>query len=124
MERRQTKMAVAWREDGLGRTQLKKGVNVCLADAVEYLGVCRELAGGGLVPVLVDIRHAGSIDLAARKYLSGPVAAEFTKAAGILVGSAFSRVVGNTFLHVARPAYPTRLFTSEEEALTWLRAHL
>jgi hypothetical protein len=38
----------------------------------------------------------------------------------VLVGDPLSRMLGNFFLRVSRPAYPTRIFTDEAAARRWL----
>jgi hypothetical protein len=38
----------------------------------------------------------------------------------ILIDSSVSRVVGNFFLGINKPAVPTKLFTNEKEAVKWL----
>jgi len=40
---------------------------------------------------------------------------------GMLVGSPLSQALGNMLMGLNRPAIPCRLFTSELEALKWLR---
>lgn len=45
---------------------------------------------------------------------------EMTKALALLVTSPISRLIGNFFMRLVNSPYPTRLFTSEQEALIWL----
>ena len=45
-------------------------------------------------------------------------------AIALLVGSPLSRVIGNFFVGLNRSTFPLRLFTSEEEAIAWLRTFL
>ena len=40
----------------------------------------------------------------------------------VLVGHPVSRVLGNFFLGISRPAYPTRLFTDPAAAIGWLKS--
>lgn len=39
----------------------------------------------------------------------------------LLVGSSFGRMIGNLYMAVSPPRFPTRLFTDEDEATAWLR---
>ena len=56
----------------------------------------------------------------ARVYFAGPQTAEVESAAALLIHSPLGRAVGNFFLGLNKPLFPTRLFTSESDALAWL----
>jgi hypothetical protein len=95
-----------------------------LEDAVENVRVSRELGSGVPRPGLLDSREAISISREARSYYAGPENARVLSAVAILVGSPLSRVIGNFFIGLNRTSFPSRLFTSEEQALAWLRSFL
>lgn len=40
----------------------------------------------------------------------------------LLQSPALTRAIDNFFMGLNKPLFPTRLFTSEEEALTWLKS--
>ena len=61
------------------------------------------------------------IDGDARAYYSSDEAARQTCGVALIVGSAVSRVIGNFFIGLNKPPYPTRLFTDEAEAIAWLQ---
>jgi hypothetical protein len=102
------------RIDGLpGCTQTRE-------DAIENLAAHRQLGGGRARPLLVDLRRVRTIERGAREcYVEA--APRQAVAVAVLVGSPLSRVIGNFFVGFNRPPVPTRLFTSEDEALLWLR---
>ena len=75
-------------------------------------------------PVLVDMTDVRSMNRDARMYYAGPETAAVECAAALLVGSPLTSVIGNFFLGLNKPLIPTRLFTREEEALTWLGSFL
>jgi hypothetical protein len=62
-----------------------------------------------------------SSDRGAREVGAGPEVMAITSHMAVLVGNPMSRIIGNFFLRVTRPAYPTRLFTDEASARRWLR---
>ena len=64
------------------------------------------------------MRHARGIERSARVLYA---ASTTSVAVALLVGSPLTRVIGMFFMGLNRPATPTRLFTSEPEALAWLR---
>jgi hypothetical protein len=68
-----------------------------------------------------DMREIRSITREARLFASSADAIQVVKAVALLIGSPVSRVIGNFFLGINKPPYPTRIFTSEAEALSWLK---
>ncbi len=43
------------------------------------------------------------------------------KKALLLIGSPVSRVIGNFFMGLNKPIYPTKLFTDPQKAIRWLQ---
>ena len=78
------------------------------------------LADGRKHPTLADVRNLIEDDHLSRKLGAGPRPASVTSKLALLVGSPLSRLIGNFFVRVSRPAYPTRLFSEEELARRWL----
>lgn len=75
------------------------------------------------IPILIDLREIRTITREARSYFRGPEN-DTIKAAAILVESPLSRAIGNFFTGLSKMAVEHRLFTSEEEALIWLKGYL
>jgi hypothetical protein len=92
-----------------------------LADAQEVIRAVASLCGGVRRPVLVDLRELRSMSRDCRRYFAGPETAKVETAAALLVVSPVARAVGNFFMGLNKPLLPTRLFTSEPEALAWLK---
>lgn len=74
----------------------------------------------GPIPVLVDIRLLSSFERPARERVQNAVD-HFTCVA-MLAESAVTRMIANFALGLSPPPYPVRMFTSEAEALSWLRS--
>lgn len=77
-------------------------------------------AKGRKLRTLADVRGIVSNDRATRELAAGPAVAAVTLRMAVLVGDPLSRTLGNFFLRVSRPAYPTRIFTDEAAARRWL----
>jgi hypothetical protein len=107
-------------KDGIVRCQLKPGRELDLDDAKAAVATIAKLAGSVRRPVLVDLRQLRAMKREARMYFAGPETAKVECAAALLVGSPLTRATGNFFLGLNKPLFPTRLFTSEEEAIAWL----
>ena len=126
MEKEQTtKNAKIWvGEDGIGRIIWEPGAEVTLDDAHEVMAAYHKVRKGTKMPLLVDTQKMKSLDRGARHYFAGEEAAECASAAAIIVGTPVSKVLGNFYLGLSNPHLPSRLFTSEDEALAWLKGYL
>lgn len=60
-----------------------------------------------------------TIEKEAREKGTNPEFQKFTLASAIVQDSLAHRILGNFVIKVQRPAVPTRLFTSTEDALKW-----
>jgi hypothetical protein len=95
--------------------------SVCsLKEAKQITDMVRAF-GHGPVPVLVDMRHLAKADRPAREHFSSPEA-EAT-AVALLVASSVSKVVANFVIGFQRMPVPTRMFTDEAAAVSWLGEH-
>jgi len=74
----------------------------------------------GTPGVLVDIRQTASINRPARELFKD---SKTHSGCALLAGSAATRMMANFFLTLNRGPIPIRMFTSEAEAVDWLRAH-
>ncbi len=119
IETRVTRMHLG--EDGIFRVIYLPGAEIVLSDVQEVSRLRVHLTGDGRVPMYTDAREVKSVTREARNH--GASSGEFSSptALGILVGSPVSKVLGNLFIGLSKPSYPTRLFTSEEEAIAWLQ---
>jgi hypothetical protein len=95
-----------------------------LEDAVENVDAVRILSGGKKVPIMVDITESKGVSREARAYLAGEETAKYQSACALIVGSPFSRLLGNFFLGLNKTKFPTRLFTEERSAREWLQTYL
>jgi hypothetical protein len=92
-----------------------------LADAQENVRAFNQMAGGKPRPMLLDMRQLKAQDREARLYYAKPESTRTVSAAAILIGSPISRVLGNFVLGFSKASAPTKIFTSEDEAMAWLR---
>jgi hypothetical protein len=111
-------------EDGIGRVVLKPGVEETLEDVKEIIKAGLKHTKGVKILAINDIRNAKSITREAREFYAGKETAKLLTAIALLVGSPVSRSLGNFYISVNRPICPTRLFTSEQKAIKWLKGFL
>src|SRR5262249_14441972 len=110
-----------WLDDeGVLHAENLENAEVTIEDAREALEVVWALIGGVPRPMLGDITKLRSISRDARKLFASVAAERYTDIA-IVVASPRSRALGNFLLGMHKARVPTRLFSSAEEGLAWLR---
>lgn len=103
--------------------RFKPGVPHGLAEAREVVEAHIRLADGKMCAVLADIRDVSKgADSAARRYYASEEGSHLKAAMALVADSPIQRMIGNLFLRVSRPRYPTRLFGNPNDALSWLGA--
>ena len=117
-----TRVFKIWlREDGIVQNVVDPGAEYTLADATEVLAGIDKVSKGQRRPLLVDSRNIKSMDRNARQEVA---TFEGITSIAILIDSAVSRMIGNVFLTTNKRSFPARLFTSEAEAIEWLKGFL
>jgi anti-anti-sigma regulatory factor len=107
-------------ERGILRIVIEPGARLDDDSTRQMMARTFELAAGRQLPTLVDARGVRAMSLGARQLAASDDVAAITKCLAILVGGPVSVVIGNFFMRVTRPRYPTRLFTDMGEAERWL----
>jgi hypothetical protein len=111
-------------EDGIVRIIHIPGAEVTLENAKETMAAYLKVYKGKRRALLVDTKTMKSIAREARKYYAGPEAAKVASAVALIVATPVSRVLGNFYIGLSNPHLPSRLFSSEDEALEWLKGYL
>lgn len=78
--------------------------------------------GDGLHYILSDDRGISSMSREARQSFARGGGREHTGAAAVVIGSRIGEIIGNFFIHIGRPVYPTCMFTGDEDAVKWLNS--
>ena len=108
--------------------ELKNGILFCCyKTAVISLEVAQEVVRSRKIytenqsyPNLVISMNIGKVEKLARDFLSTEIATAGVSAGALLSDSIFQTTIANFFLTVSKPKLPTRLFTKESEAISWL----
>lgn len=111
-------------DDGIVRAKVKPHVTITLEDGKACVHMMSQVCGGKQTPALIDMTGLVAIERDARLYFAGEETARVESAAALLINSPVARAIGNFFMGLNKPIVPTRLFTSEEEALAWLKGFL
>lgn len=97
---------------------MKPYARIELDEAKEFVRICHEIADETPTVVLIDNSHPHTTTLKARRYLSE--AHEISAAAG-LSNNSMSAFLGNLWIRTVPPVYPSKIFTSKESAVEWLK---
>ena len=120
-EKINTTEAALWIDDGIYCIAHKDGKKGTLETAKEELKIHRELGGGKKMPLFADMRGMKGSNPEARDYGNSEVVKSTYSAVGILIGSAFTLLIGSMFMKINKPPYPVKMFTEQENALVWLK---
>lgn len=104
--------------DGVVRLVWVPGVRIDGALAAASMGAVDNLNGDRSRPLLVDMSGTVTLTREGRAVFTRPCSASRL---AILGTSAVDRVIASFGLRLSNPPIPARFFTSERDALTWLR---
>lgn len=107
-------------DDGIARTKVKLNAEVSVEDAMENSKVVNGFYVNEKFPLLIDARGIKSISREARSFFTTNGRETNTMAFAIVIDSSVSKVVGNFFLGINKPAVHTKLFLNEKAAVEWL----
>ena len=120
-----TRMAKIWLgDDGIVRVEYFPDVEETLADAKENIETIMKVSKRKKCPILVDGRNLKSITREARTYYAGEEAGKVVNVAVFLIRSPVNKIIGNFFMNFNKPKYPVKLFTSETDAIEWLKGFI
>jgi len=102
--------------DGVILLRWSAGAVIGEKDARAAMARIMELRAGHDRPLLVEIRGIQWMDHGARSLLAGPWP---LKRVAIIVSSPVDEVIVNFWRARHPPAYPTKLFASSQEAVSW-----
>lgn len=106
-------------DNGILEVIIKEDTEIDGANVMENIEATRLLTGVKKRVVLIDARVNFSITKEAREVLARNSKELLAKAA--VINSLAGRLMGNFYINFHKPSTPTRLFTSREEAIEWLK---
>lgn len=116
-EIRGDKFRVLCVDDEYVRIDWDDNAEVLVSDAQDALDAIAEVSHGSKMPLLVDMTSMRTIGREARGLFS---ATRTVTRVALIVGTALSRTVGSFFIGLGKPQNPTKLFTEETNAVSWL----
>lgn len=121
-EKVETLYYTQWSEDRLLCMAYVKNLDMNLEIAKYCVSKRIEFSRGISYPCLIDMTGIRSATKEARAYMAKEGAMLIT-ACALIIKSPLSRILGNLFLVIDKPAVPVKLFTDYKEARKWLKQY-
>ena len=115
---------VSLRSDGIIQIEIKANNTLQLIDGKQMVNAFAEVGGGKKYPLLFIAGEFALASYDARKYASGKEANQYTLASVFVVKNSIQKIMGNAYVTFNKPITPTKIMTSEEAAIDWLKTFL
>lgn len=113
---------VSKREDGIINTHVLIDDSINLEQAKLIFDAYMKLGKGEQTPHLFTVSKFVIMDKEVMEFFIS-TANKYGKADAFVLHSLPQKIVGNFYLQFYKPPIPTKLFTSEKKAITWLRTY-
>jgi hypothetical protein len=117
-------MHISLRSDHIIQIVPDDGVQISLENVKLQIAAIGELGRGKKYPVLVYSGAGTHIDTETMNYVATEKSNPFALAEAYLISNISHKLLASFYLKINRPSRPTRAFTNEKEALTWLYSFL
>jgi hypothetical protein len=115
-----TASTVSLRSDGIIKIEIKPDTTLKLIDGQEMVKSFAEIGEGKKFPLLFIAGDFALANAEARYYASGKEANQYTLASVFVVKNVAQKLMGNAYITFNKPITPTKIMTSESEAVAWL----
>lgn len=115
---------ISMRSDGIIQIEILPDTNLKLTDSQEIVKAFAEIGGGKKYPLLFIAGDFALASAEARAYASGEEANQYTLASVFVVNNVAQKLMGNAYITFNKPITPTKIMTSRDEAVKWLKTFL
>ncbi|HIN40214.1 MAG TPA: hypothetical protein EYM84_08070 [Flavobacteriales bacterium] len=123
LEKIELKTAVVLlRSDGIICIRVRDDAEVELEDSLETFEAVKKLGKGVKMPVLVLTGEGGTVSEESKRFSASKQAGEPTLAEAIVVRNFAHKLLVNFLIKFYRPGRPMKMFTSNGEAVEWLKS--
>jgi hypothetical protein len=121
MDRIENDFARFWIKNGIMYGEYKPNVLIDFEAAKKVASDRIFLSQNKPLPNLAFIGGLNTVTKEARDFFSKGDGTKCIKKLALITGSPISKMVGNFYLQISKPMNPTRLFTTEDDAVKWLK---
>jgi len=115
------KIKFTLRPDHILHTDCFPNTVMTLEDGMESTRISAEMVNHQPLPLLCDLTNVVKMSQDCRNHFAGEAHAKTFSKCALIVTNPISKIIGNFFLGLNKPLKPTRLFTSKEQGLSWLK---
>ena len=108
-------------EDGILHIKILEGAHITIEKSKKYYDLSRQLLGDKKALVLVDGSMKFTITKEARIFAASAEASAYRVASAVVTNSIINKLIVNWYIRFNKPVVPTKLFSSKESALKWLK---
>jgi len=109
------------RNDGIIELTISHEKGLTIEDLKQISSAIEKLSGGVKIPVLGRSINYTPPSREVRNFAAGEETAKFIKAAATIIANPLTRIAANFFLKINKPPFPFQTFTTEQEAIIWLK---
>ena len=113
-------IAFVWRSDNILHYRVKNDAHITMKDINASLEVVKAWGKNNKYLHLFEAGQNATVDAEVREWASSSDQNQYTIADAILVKDRAQRLIANLYIRFNDPIKPTRVFTSQSEAIKWL----
>lgn len=114
--------SIFMRQDNIIQLQFEDGFHGDVEDAKNMIRIFRQLNNGIRHKLIVIYKDSNMFSREARDHIARKeICNEVLLADALVIKGLALKILGNAYLRINKPKRPTALFTSKEEALSWLK---
>lgn len=121
MHKETEKIRFTLRPDNILHTDCFPNTIMTLEDGKESTRISAEMVNNEPLPLLCDLTNVVKMSQDCRNHFAGEEHAKTFSKCALIVTNPISKIIGNFFLGLNKPLKPTKLFTSKEQGLKWLK---
>lgn len=110
---------VNYREDKILHIHYE-GVLINLEQAISLISSIREKSPWDISPIFISSEAFANHEPEAQKYIVSDEVMNYCSAVGILAKNISEKIMANFFIKFLKPSKPTKYFSTEKEAISWL----
>jgi hypothetical protein len=111
-------------EDGMIHLHGSGENPISLEDFKGMVRTIGEMTEGKKVPILCTADELLIVDEETRKYMGEPESNPYSLASAFVVKSISQRLLSNFFIKVSKPGRAVKMFSTKDEAISWLKTYL
>jgi hypothetical protein len=112
------------RSDGILHSHTSSSIDFDVESLKEFSVVMGRMLNYQKVPLLITLDEFAIPSVETREFWAEKESCPYASADAYLTTNLGHRIIGNVYLKINKPGRPTKIFTSEENAIEWLKSFL